>query len=1307
MQAGMSVSTPSPLIGNRYHLLDPIGRGAMGRVYRALDRLTGDTVALKRMTPTGPRELDGLASLGDDARLALAQEFRTLASLRHPHIISVLDYGFDAQRQPYFTMDLLADARTLLEAGQGQPLATQAALLIQVLQALAYLHRRGILHRDLKPSNVLVTAQGQVKLLDFGLADVLAGTQGAAGTLAYMAPEVLRGQPASQAADLYAVGVMAYQLLVGRHPFDTRHPTRLMAGILQAAPDLSPVADPRLAAVLSRWLAKDPGQRYTGADEAIAALSQAADQPIPEESRALRESFLGAAAFVGRKAEMAQLTAALQQAAEGRGSAWLVGGEVGVGKSRLLDELRAQALVAGATVVRGQAVQGAAPYQLWQEPLRRLALIAPPDDPTAAVVKPLAPDLPQLLGRDIPDTPELEGEAGRQRLHLALAELCASAARACSPLVLLLEDLQWANADLEPLRLLGRSLADLPLLLVGAYRSEERPNLPAELPLMRLLPLGPLAPESTAELIASMLGAAAAQPQVLDRLVQETEGNPFFLVETVHVLAEEQGGLQAVGAAPLPATIAAGAVQQVIRRRLARVPASHRPLLELAALAGRDLDLEVLRAAAPALHLDAWLTDCANLALLELREGSWRFVHDKLRLGLVSALDDGERARLQRQVAEAYERVHGDDPAYAAALTAHWEAARAGEKTAHYARLAGEHAAALYADDDAVRFFSKALAYTPAGDASARFALLLAREQIYSRQGNREAQAADLAQLQALAETPAQRCAVALRLGAYHNALSEYERALAAAEEAQRWAAAGRDRAGQAEALIIAGEALMRQGLYDQATARFAQAAELAEAAAALVQLARARSGLGEVAQRRGDFRAARRHHEEALRLRQESDDRPGQARSLRRLGEIANAQGSYQAARSSYLAALALARQIGDRPLEAQLLLNLAELDWRQGAYPQAAAFLQQSLSLARRVGDRFTEAAALNGLGAVASRQGRYGEAIAHWEQSLAISAETGDRASVSRTLNNLGSAAWRQRRNDQAIGYYQQSLAIKQELGDRRGMASTWQNLGVIAQEQGRYDEAYDYLERGLALARAIGDRAAEAMALTNLGRVDWRRGRFESALSCHHQSLGMAQEIGDRDVEANALTNLGLAAESLGEYHQAQRYYEQSLDVRQETGDRSGEGIVLNHLGALALLRSDYVQAERYFRRALAIRQELGQAAYQVEDWAGLALAAARQGDREAAKGWVARCLLDWAADPEFEKADQPMRTLYFTWQACQALGLAQAQEVLAAAAQRLRRYLDRHPDQEAQALYLRQPYHRALWDAWLAKGDSSG
>ncbi len=333
----------------------------MGRVFRALDRLTGDTVALKRVTiPADRPGFSDRASVDIDLRLALAQEFRTLASLHHPHIISVLDYGFDGQRQPYFTMDLLEDARTIVAAGQGEPLKVQVALLIQVLQALAYLHRRDILHRDLKPTNVLVTAQGQVKLLDLGLANLIAGAQGAAGTLAYMAPEVLRGQPAGQSADLHAAGVMAYQLLVGRHPFDTHHPAHLMAGILHEVPDLSPVEDPRLAAVLARWLAKDPQQRFADAYDVIGALSQATDQPIPQESSAIRESFLRAARFVGREAELAQLTGALDQAAGGKGSAWLVGSEMGMGKSRLLDELRTRALVAGATVVRGQASKAAA-----------------------------------------------------------------------------------------------------------------------------------------------------------------------------------------------------------------------------------------------------------------------------------------------------------------------------------------------------------------------------------------------------------------------------------------------------------------------------------------------------------------------------------------------------------------------------------------------------------------------------------------------------------------------------------------------------------------------------------------------------------------------------------------------------------------------------------------------------------------------------------------------------------------------------------------------------------------------------------
>src|SRR5262245_66389581 len=134
----------------------------MGRVHRALDRSTGRVVTLKRLH----EERDGEAPSLGAARLALAQEFRLLASLRHPNIISVLDYGFDGDRMPFIVMDLEENAHNIFEAGQGQTLAVQVDLLVQLLRALTSLHRHGIIHPDLKPDTLLVV--GDVgKGLDF------------------------------------------------------------------------------------------------------------------------------------------------------------------------------------------------------------------------------------------------------------------------------------------------------------------------------------------------------------------------------------------------------------------------------------------------------------------------------------------------------------------------------------------------------------------------------------------------------------------------------------------------------------------------------------------------------------------------------------------------------------------------------------------------------------------------------------------------------------------------------------------------------------------------------------------------------------------------------------------------------------------------------------------------------------------------------------------------------------------------------------------------------------------------------------
>src|SRR5262249_25054226 len=243
------------------------------------------------------------------------------------------------------------------------------------------------------------------KVLDFGLSmkhgDM---TSSSSGTLAYMAPEFFLEEPASEASDLYGVGLLAYEMLAGKHPFNVDNLTALISEIQYSTPDTSALDAPsKVVDIIMRLLAKRPQDRYQSAAEVIGALREATGLSAPIETAATRESFLQAAQFVGREEEFKHLAAVLSTVISGTGDAWLVGGESGIGKSRLLDEVRTLALVQGALVLTGQAVsEGQSPYQLWQDSLRLLVLLTELDDQEAAVLKALLPELETLLKRPIP-----------------------------------------------------------------------------------------------------------------------------------------------------------------------------------------------------------------------------------------------------------------------------------------------------------------------------------------------------------------------------------------------------------------------------------------------------------------------------------------------------------------------------------------------------------------------------------------------------------------------------------------------------------------------------------------------------------------------------------------------------------------------------------------------------------------------------------------------------------------------------------------------------------------------------------------
>lgn len=762
-------SPAGSVIGNRYLLLEPLGRGSMGAVYKARDRMTGAIVALKcvELSPTGPGysatdTLPELATATETSnpsgpssapskgsqtealelcRLALAHEFQVLSSLRHPYIISVLDYGF-WEGQPYFTMELLPACKTLYAAGAHLGTADKVRLLAQVLLALCYMHRRAVLHRDLKPSNVLCVGQ-QLKVVDFGVAAAIGYVKSVAGTLEYMAPEVLVGNTPLPASDIYSFGVMACELLTGVYPFDLSSATRYLSDVLakehwslvgsrmaliealcaRLSPTTQSVASPSdaRAALLERIeplqlrefvrqaMAPSLKDRFATAEAALEALEKAAGESFGAEVASTRESFLQAARLIGRDRELYQLEQALDAARKGRGGVWLIAGESGIGKSRLLNELRALALVRGAQVVRGQAITGGgAAHKEWGEVMRSLCITTEIGSLEARVLKSLVPDLPELLGRPIQDPPELDSTATMQRLFDTVLGVLL---RQSVPTVIILEDLHWSSPESQMLlRRLTRETSSTTLLVLASYRNDERADLPQQLPGSHYMQLERLSSNQVAELAHSMLGSLGRDDQVLAILEKESEGNTFFLIEVVRALAEQSGGLAAIGREKLPQAVQTGGIQAILSRRLERVPQRFQELLQQAAVVGRQIDLAVMR------QLDAdsdgFLQECTNAVVLEVFEQQWRFSHDKLREAVLAALPPAKRRLHHGQVAMAMERAYeGNRAPHAVRLAFHFQEAELPERAAHYAVIAAELARQAGALREATANLERALAY--------------------------------------------------------------------------------------------------------------------------------------------------------------------------------------------------------------------------------------------------------------------------------------------------------------------------------------------------------------------------------------------------------------------------------------------------------------------------------------------------------------------------------------------------------------------------------------------------------------------
>jgi tetratricopeptide (TPR) repeat protein len=672
------------------------------------------------------------------------------------------------------------------------------------------------------------------------------------------------------------------------------------------------------------------------------------------------------------------------------------------------------------------------------------------------------------------------------------------------PVILHLEDAHWLDADSHTLLAqLTHNVADYPLAMVvtrrpgeeigpqedkktGRQEEEAADRLGLEGPqvLIRLTTLN--VDEIRALASAQLQGVPA--PALVTLIEERAEGNPFFAEQLLRYLQEQDWLVQGVDGWQLrteqtPTTLLPNGARALLVARLDQLPQPVKEVVQTAAVLGREFDPKVLtHMLADDQTLAAKLAAADRAAIWwAITQARYLFRHALLR---EAAYDMQLRERLRRLhhlAGTALEQVYGTDlTPYFGELAYHYDQAEVIEPAVHWYSQAGEQAAKQYANAEALRYFDRAFALTPATALTKRLPLLLGREGVLNLLGQRSAQAADiatLAQMAATAQDPVLQAEVALRQAAYALATGAYQSASAYAEQSAIYAAATDDLLAEARAYHRWGRAHWQAGDYAAAQPHLAHAWQIAQSQRARSLGAQCLYDLALVDYYQEEFTAAQQRVEEAAHVYATLHDLRGESLCWSLSAILLDSTGDHVGAITPFARALTLCRTIGWRYAEARILAQSGVNYLMLGDLATSRQCHEEALTIFGAIADREAMATSLDTIGLILAWQGEQAGAQAHYQQALALHQALKTRRGQGYVLTHLGYTLIALADWQGAAAVLAQALTIRQEGGERGLAIDTLAGCALVALGRGEMVDALRYVDEILAWLTAHGPAAVE--------------------------------------------------------------------------------------------------------------------------------------------------------------------------------------------------------------------------------------